>query len=180
MRNVLRLLLPLVVACSHSTPVKSAPSRELAPVQQQGAIPAPPPNIGEVAASDLGAVGTPLPRAAEAHAAVLRPVPRRSAGADYVRDLTAIGDFVRARSAQLDFCYREALLVNPTLAVAFTVSTAITSDGEVTEVKVLKRSFTGAGTELLEGCVRTKISSWKFPQSDAPASVYPISLSFTR
>lgn len=181
MRNVLRLLLPLVVACGHASSTRPAVAPERAPVQQQGASSSEPPReIAAVAASDLGAVGTRIPGSAQPAPAAAAVATRASNGDAYSRDLTALGDFVRSRSAQLDFCYREALVVNPRLAVALTVNATITGDGDVSDVRVLRRSFQGLGTDLLESCVRTKIISWKFPRTDGGTGVYPLSFSFTR
>ena len=97
-----------------------------------------------------------------------------------VRSPESIGEFVRARSAQMNFCYEEALLVNPKLAGALAVAVTITSGGDVTEANITKRSVTGKGSQQLEECVRARVKTWRFPSSDAPTGTYPFSVSFTK
>ena len=96
------------------------------------------------------------------------------------RNPSTIGDFVRTRSAQMNFCYEEALVANPKLAGAIAVAVTITSAGDVTDASVTKRSWSGKGSEVLEQCVRARVRTWKFPASEAPTGTYPFSLSFTK
>jgi hypothetical protein len=96
------------------------------------------------------------------------------------RDPAKLGQFVRARSAQLQFCYHEALARHPNLAGAVTMSITIAGTGEVTRVGVSERSWSGAGTDEVESCLRRKIRAWKFPAADESRGTYPFSLSFTR
>lgn len=96
------------------------------------------------------------------------------------RSLATIGDFVRMRTAQMNFCYEEALTTNPKLAGAIAVAITITSAGDVTNADVTKRSWSGKGTDEVEACVRARVRTWKFPASDAPTGTYPFSLSFTK
>jgi len=97
-----------------------------------------------------------------------------------VRSPESIGEFVRARSAQMNFCYEEALVVNPKLAGALAVAVTITSGGDVTEASITKRSVMGKGSQQLEDCVRARVKTWRFPSSDAPTGTYPFSVSFTK
>ena len=90
------------------------------------------------------------------------------------------GDFVRSRSAQMNFCYKEALNDYPKLAGAINIAVTIASSGDVSRVDVTKRSWSGPGAEQVEGCIRTKIRSWKFPASSTPATTFPFTLSFTK
>jgi hypothetical protein len=108
------------------------------------------------------------------------PAPAASTERLVARSPSAVGDFVRTRSAQLNFCYTEALGAHPNLAGAVGVAVTITSAGDVTDVVIVRRSWVGQGTEPLETCIRTKIRGWKFPPADAPTGTYPVSLSFTR
>jgi TonB family protein len=91
-----------------------------------------------------------------------------------------IGSFARARSAQMNFCYTEALAENPKLAGAVAVALTITSAGDVTEAEVVRRSWSGRGTDVLEACILARVRTWKFQESDAPTGTYPFSLSFTK
>ena len=97
-----------------------------------------------------------------------------------VRSPETIGEFVRARSAQMNFCYEEALIVNPKLAGALSVAVTITSGGDVADASITKRSVSGKGSQQLEECVRARVKTWKFPSSDAPTGTYPFSVSFTK
>ena len=108
------------------------------------------------------------------------PAPAKAPDGGPGRNPATIGDFVRTRSAQMNFCYQEALVTNPTLAGAVAVAVTITSAGDVTQADVIKRSWSGKGTEALESCIRARVRTWKFPASDAPTGTYPFSLSFTR
>ena len=119
------------------------------------------------AATSSPAVGRTLPASASASSAP-------------GRNPTTIGDFVRTRSAQMNFCYEEALVANPKLAGAIAVAVTITSAGDVTDASVTNRSWSGKGSDVLESCVRARVKSWKFPASDAPTGTYPFSLSFTK
>jgi hypothetical protein len=96
------------------------------------------------------------------------------------RSADLFGDFVRSRAAQMNFCYEEALASNPKLAGAINVAVTIAGSGDVTEVDVIKRSWSGKGTEQVEGCIRAKIRTWKFPTSKVPTATFPFTLSFTK
>ena len=96
------------------------------------------------------------------------------------RSADLFGDYVRSRSAQMNFCYKEALNTYPKLAGAINLAVTIASSGDVTRVDVTKRSWSGPGTEQVEGCIRAKIRAWKFPASEAPATTFPFTLSFTK
>ena len=167
MHRLLPLFLALPVACSGANPPNTAVSPQAAklPVEQQGS----PAASSSVAAST--SAGAPP---------VATPAPREVYAAGSVRDFTALGNFVRSRSAQMSYCYKEALARNPKLAGAVGVAITITGSGDVADVNVVRRSWSGPGTEQLEGCIRTTIRAWKFPAADAPVGTYPFSLSFTK
>ena len=132
---------------------------------------------------DLSLVARPpVPNEPAKAASVAAPVdePPMRHGGGPARSLATIGDFVRTRSAQMNFCYQEALTKNPKLAGAISVAVTITSAGDVTQADVTQRSWTGKGTDVLEGCIRARVRTWKFPASDAPTGTYPFSLSFTK
>jgi hypothetical protein len=96
------------------------------------------------------------------------------------RSADLFGEYVRSRSAQMNFCYKEALNAYPKLAGAINLAVTIASSGDVTRVEVTKRSWSGPGTEQVEGCIRAKIRAWKFPASEAPTTTFPFTLSFTK
>jgi hypothetical protein len=96
------------------------------------------------------------------------------------RSADSFGDYVRSRSAQMNFCYKEALNAYPKLAGAINLAVTVASSGDVTRVEVTKRSWSGPGTEQVEGCIRAKIRAWKLPASEAQATTFPLTLSFTK
>jgi hypothetical protein len=108
------------------------------------------------------------------------PPPPAPAPKAHTRDLATLGEFVRAHTAQMNFCYQEALVSTPNLAGAVALAVTITSEGDVTDVRVTRRSWTGKPNENFESCIRAKVRSWKFPPTDAPVGTFPLSLSFTR
>ena len=152
------VLLSLAVACSGARPPAPTPSPALAAgaVEPQG-TPLPPTK------------GIPGERGSLALSADTRP-----------RDQAMLGDFVRARTAQLNFWYTEALANKPGLAGSVAVAVTITGQGDVTDVRVIKRSWDGPAAVALEDCIGARIRSWKFPRADAPVGTYPFSLSFTK
>lgn len=93
-----------------------------------------------------------------------------------------IGDFVRSRNPQLQFCYEETRATNPELAGSATIGVLLAPDGTVTRVDVLRRSWQGSGADKVEGCVLAKVRNWKFPAVDAGSATRPYSFStvFTR
>lgn len=92
-----------------------------------------------------------------------------------------IGEFVRSRNPQLQFCYEETRAKNPGLAGSATIGVLLAPDGSVTRIDVLRRSWEGSGADQVEACVLAKVRSWKFP-ADASAATRPYSFStvFTR
>ena len=121
--------------------------------------------------------GTPEP-------AIVTPAAREAAvavtAASPGRNLTKLGDLVRTRSPQLNFCYQESLANNPGLAGTVTVAITITSAGDVADVGITKRLWSGKGFEDVENCLTSKIRGWKFPTADEARGSYPFALSFTR
>jgi hypothetical protein len=114
-------------------------------------------------------------------AAALTPdaAPRKPDGSSLA--MTTIGDFVRSRNAQLQFCYEETRASNPGLAGSTTIGVLLAQDGTVTRADLLRRSWEGRGAEKVESCVLAKVRSWKFPPSDnAAARPYSFSTVFTR
>jgi len=94
--------------------------------------------------------------------------------------MTPIGDFVRSRNPQLQFCYEETRAKNPGLAGSATIGVLLAPDGSVTRVDVLRRSWQGSGADQVEACVLAKVKMWKFPADGTNARPYSFSTVFTR
>ena len=109
------------------------------------------------------------------------PVVNRNPGG-HSSGVTTIGDFVRSRNSQLQFCYEETRASNPGLAGSATIGVLLGPDGTVTRIDVLRRSWEGHGAEQVESCVLAKVRSWTFPPADDGAAARPYSFStvFTR
>ena len=113
--------------------------------------------------------------------AAATPVVNRNPGG-HSSGVTTIGDFVRSRNPQLQFCYEETRASNPGLAGSTTIGVLLGPDGTVTRIDVLRRSWEGHGAEQVESCVLAKVRSWKFPPAEDGAATRPYSFStvFTR
>ncbi|MGH7718089.1 MAG: AgmX/PglI C-terminal domain-containing protein [Gemmatimonadaceae bacterium] len=97
------------------------------------------------------------------------------------RDVSELGSYVRGRQSQLRFCYEEyGLKVNPNLAGTVTVAVTLTGTGGVTGVNVSNRTWSGPGAAEAESCIRSRITSWRFPQSEAGGGTYSFPFNFTR
>jgi hypothetical protein len=97
------------------------------------------------------------------------------------RNVADLGDYVRGRNSQLQFCYSEyGLKVNPQLAGSVAVAVTLTSDGSVTGVDITKHTWSGPGVAEAESCIKQRISGWKFPSSDRGGGTYSFSFSFSR
>jgi len=97
------------------------------------------------------------------------------------RNVADLGDYVRGRNSQLQFCYSEyGLKVNPQLAGSVAVAVTLTAEGSVTGVDITKRTWSGPGSAEAESCIKQRISGWKFPSSDRGGGTYSFSFSFSR
>lgn len=95
------------------------------------------------------------------------------------RNTDELGTFVRSRESQLRFCYNEyGLKSNPNLAGSITTAITLTSSGNVTNVSISDRSWSGAGASEAESCIRSKIRSWRFPSGQE--GTYGFSFNFTK
>jgi hypothetical protein len=94
----------------------------------------------------------------------------------------AVGDFVRSRSPQLQFCYEETRAKAPALAGSGTVAVLLAADGGVSDADIVRKTWSGKGVEELESCVLTRVRSWKFPASEEgnDKRVHSFSVIFTR
>jgi hypothetical protein len=97
------------------------------------------------------------------------------------RNVSDLGDYVRGRNSQLQFCYSEyGLKVNPQLAGSVAVAVTLTSDGAVTGVDITKHTWSGPGAAEAESCIKQRINGWKFPSSERGGGTYSFSFSFSR
>jgi hypothetical protein len=117
--------------------------------------------------------------AVHAAAAATPAAPRSANGSS--SGVNPIGDFVRTRNAQLQFCYEESRAANPALAGSVTIGVLLAPDGGVTRADVLRRSWEGQVAATVESCALAKVRNWKFPPSDAGVTrPYSFSAVFTR
>jgi hypothetical protein len=72
--------------------------------------------------------------------AAAAPVANRNSGG-HSSGVTTIGDFVRSRNPQLQFCYEETRATNPALAGSTTIGVLLGPDGTVTRADLLRRSW---------------------------------------
>jgi hypothetical protein len=97
------------------------------------------------------------------------------------RDVSELGSFVRGRQSQLQFCYQEyGLKVNPSLAGTVAASVTLTGAGTVTGVEITNRTWSGAGHEEAESCIRQRISAWRFPASEQGGGTFAFSFVFSK
>ncbi|HEY2898638.1 MAG TPA: AgmX/PglI C-terminal domain-containing protein [Gemmatimonadaceae bacterium] len=97
------------------------------------------------------------------------------------RNVADLGDYVRGRNSQLQFCYSEyGLKANPQLAGSVAVAVTLTSEGSVTGVDITKHTWSGPGSAEAESCIKQRISGWKFPSSEHGGGTYSFSFSFSR
>ena len=97
------------------------------------------------------------------------------------RNTADLGNYVRGRDAQLRFCYEEyGLKVNPSLAGTVTAAVTLVGAGNVTDVQISDRTWSGAGASEAENCIKQRISGWRFPASDQGGGTYSFSFSFSK
>lgn len=94
----------------------------------------------------------------------------------------AVGDFVRSRSSQLQFCYEETRAKTPKLAGSATVAVLLAANGGVSDAAIVRKTWTGKGAEGLESCMLARVRTWKFPPSEDgnDKRVHSFSAIFTR
>lgn len=93
----------------------------------------------------------------------------------------AFGRFVRSREPQLQFCYREALTKSPDLAGSATIAVALSDEGVVKDADIVRRAWSGKGSEVVEQCVLSTVRAWGFPPVDPKdPHVHSFSVIFTK
>ena len=93
----------------------------------------------------------------------------------------AFGNFVRARSPQLQFCYEDTRAASPSLAGSATVAVTIGPEGNVLNADIIRRSWAGTGSETVESCLLSRVRGWKFPPTNAEELItHSFAVIFTR
>jgi hypothetical protein len=93
-------------------------------------------------------------------------VVRSADGGASGRDMAKLGTFVRARQAQLQYCYLDhGLAVNPNLAGSVSVTISMDAAGAVSDAKVASRTWSGGGVAEAESCILQRVKGWAFPPS---------------
>jgi len=97
------------------------------------------------------------------------------------RNVSDLGNYVRGRQSQLQFCYTEnGLKVNPSLAGTVNVAVTLTGAGSVTGVDITNHTWSGAGSSETEACIKQKILGWRFPPSNQGGGTYSFSFVFSK
>ena len=94
----------------------------------------------------------------------------------------AFGNFVRSREPQLQFCYADTRAASPDLAGSATVAVKLAPDGNVLDAGIIRRSWFGKGSDVVESCVLARVMSWRFPPNklDDQTQVLSFAVVFTR
>ena len=93
----------------------------------------------------------------------------------------AFGNFVRARSPQLQFCYEDTRASSPYLAGSATVAVTLGPSGNVLSAEIIRRTWAGKGSEAVESCVLSRVRGWRFPAIDTDEVLtHSFALIFTR
>jgi hypothetical protein len=94
----------------------------------------------------------------------------------------AFGNFVRSREPQLQFCYADTRAENPDLAGSATVAVKLAADGNVIDAGIIRRSWFGKGSDVVESCLLARVKSWRFPanQLDDAVQLLSFAVVFTR
>lgn len=93
----------------------------------------------------------------------------------------AFGNFVRTRSPQLQFCYEHTRATNPSLAGSATVAVTLGPEGNVLNADIIRRSWSGKGSEAVETCLLSRVRAWNFPASNSTEIItHSFAVIFTR
>jgi hypothetical protein len=104
---------------------------------------------------------------------------RATGGGGTGRNTSDLGNYVRGRQSQLQFCYEEyGLKANPNLAGKVTADVTLTPAGNVTDVQISDRTWSGPGSAEAENCIKQRVNGWRFPPSDQGGGTYQFSFSF--
>jgi hypothetical protein len=139
--------------------------------------------IGENTAAARGRIGsvTPgntVPRA-EVHMKTLSVVAAPAPDGGTI-DATEAGAFVRARVAELQYCYaRSAGGADSQLAGVATLRLVLGDNGAVRGAEVVRRTWSGPAAEETESCLLAAARRWRVPGAAAGATL-TLPISFTR
>jgi len=103
--------------------------------------------------------------------------PPEASGA--VVDPTEAGAFVRAKAAQLQYCYERAGRGSVDLAGVVTLRLTLGPNGAVREAEILRRTWSGPGAADAEACLLASARGWRVP-SGADGATMTLPISFTR
>ena len=93
----------------------------------------------------------------------------------------AFGNFVRSRTAQLQFCYEDTRAASPALAGSATVAVTLGAEGNVLNADIIRRSWSGKGADVVESCMLSRVRQWRFPATNATeALTHSFAVIFTR
>ena len=68
----------------------------------------------------------------------------------------------------------------PSLAGTVNVAVTLTGAGNVTGVNITNHTWSGAGSQETEACIKQKILGWHFPSSDQGGGTYSFSFVFSK
>ena len=95
-------------------------------------------------------------------------------------DPTVAGTFVRARAAQLQYCYdRTAGASGSDLAGVVTLRLVLGENGVVRDAEVVRRTWSGPAAAETEACLLEAARRWQVPSASAGATL-TLPISFTR
>ena len=93
----------------------------------------------------------------------------------------AFGNFVRSRSPQLQFCYEDTRASSPSLAGSATVAVTLGSEGNVLNADIIRRSWSGKGSDVVETCLLSRVRAWRFPATkSSEVLTHSFAVIFTR
>ena len=95
-------------------------------------------------------------------------------------DATEAGTFVRARAAELQYCYaRTAGAAGSDLAGVVTLRLVLAATGAVRDAEIVRRTWSGPDAAEIEACLLATARRWRVPSASDGASL-TLPISFTR
>jgi hypothetical protein len=139
--------------------------------------------IGENTAAARGRIGSVTPgnavQRAEVHMKTLAVVAAPAPDGGTI-DATEAGAFVRARVAELQYCYaRTAGGTDSQLAGVVTLRLVLGDNGAVRDAEVVRRTWSGPDAEETESCLLAAARRWRVPGA-ADGATLTLPISFTR
>jgi hypothetical protein len=139
--------------------------------------------LGETNAAARGRIGSVTPgntvQRAEVHMKTLSVVAAPAPDGRTI-DATEAGAFVRARVAELQYCYaRTAGGAESDLAGVVTLRLVLGDNGTVHDADVVRRTWSGPAAEETESCLLAAARRWRVPGAAVGATL-TLPISFTR